>query len=108
MYTNKKFEIHFTSTLYKRLNAIYDYILEELHSPQAAKKLMRNLEEKIISLKDMPFMYPQIEKIDKDLQRQYRKLTVENYIILYIVDEKNKIIYISNMYHSDQDYLKYN
>ena len=26
MDTNKKFEIHFTSTLYKRLNAIYDYI----------------------------------------------------------------------------------
>lgn len=50
MDTNEKFEIHFTSTLYKRLNAIYDYIL----------------------------------------------------------DEKNKIIYISNMYHSDQDYLKYN
>lgn len=51
-----------------------------------------------------PRLYSKIEKKDA-FQRVFRKLVVDNYIILYTIDEYKKIIYISHMYYSGRNYL---
>ena len=102
-----EFKIIITPSAYKEMNRIYDYILEELYAEETAKKLMQEVEDKIQLLKYLPKIYEKLKKID-DLKRNYRRIVIKNFIILYTIDEKNKNIYISHMYYSGRDYLNYN
>ena len=52
-------------------------------------------------------MCAKIEKVDR-VKRQYRRLVVNNYIILYTVDEKEKIVYIAHIYYGGRNYLDEN
>lgn len=46
-----------------------------------------------------------IGKKDK-LKREYYRMVVKNYIILYTVDFDNKKVYISQMIYGKRNYLK--
>ena len=45
-------------------------------------------------------------KIPKKGRRneEFRKIVVDNYVILYTIDEKRKTIYISHMYYGRRNY----
>ena len=79
-----KFKIIVTPTAYREINKIYEYILYELDSRNAAKKLMEEIENKVQSLKYSPKIHSVISKVD-ELKRQYRRIVVKNYIILCII-----------------------
>ena len=49
-------------------------------------------------------MCTEIEKIDKP-KRQYRRMVINNYVILYTIDEIEKIVYIAHIYCGRRDYL---
>ena len=65
---------------------------------------MKQVESKIQNLKYEPKIHREIEKID-DLQRKYRKIVVKNYIILYTIDDDEKVVFVSHMYYSRRNYL---
>ena len=48
-------------------------------------------------------MFTKIE--NKKLKRQYRRMVVDNYVVLYTVDEKKRNVYIVHIYYSGRDYL---
>ena len=99
-----KYKVIITPTAYKEINRIYDYILIDLYAEKAAKKLMRKVEEIIQLLKYSPKIYAEIEKFD-ELKKQYRRIIIKNFVILYTIDEYNKVVYISHMYYSGRNYL---
>ena len=39
----------------------------------------------------------------KKLKKEYRKIIVKNYIILYTIDENNKVVYISHIYYGKRN-----
>ena len=53
----------------------------------------------------MPEMYMKIGKVDK-LNREYYRITIKNYVILYNIDFKKKKVYISHMIYGKRNYLK--
>ena len=99
MDTNK-YKVIITPTAYKEINRIYDYIIEELY---AAKRLMRKIEDEIQKLKYAPRLHTEIEKCD-ELKRNYRRIVINNFIILYTIDEYNNVVFISHMYYGGRDY----
>ena len=99
-----KFKIIVTPTAYREINKIYEYILYELDSRNAAKKLMEEIENKVQSLKYSPKIHSVISKVD-ELKRQYRRIVVKNYIILYTIDEEKREVFISHIYFGGRDYL---
>ena len=101
---NTKYKVIITPTAYKEINKIYDYISEDLYAEKATKNLMRKVEESIQNLKDAPKIHAKIEKID-ELKRQYRRIVIKNFVILYTIDEINKVIYVSHMYYGGRNYL---
>lgn len=103
----KKYKVIITPTAYKEINKIYDYITDDLDAEKAAKRLMNKVEQEIQRLKEMPKIHTEIEKID-ELKRIYRKIVVDNYVILYTIDEDNKVIFISHMYYVGRDYMSNN
>lgn len=98
------YEIEFTEDSKNEIREIYKYISDKLIAKEAAKRLMQKMRKIVMSLAETPRLYAKIEKSDKR-KRDFRKIVIDNYVILYTIDEKNKIVYISHMYYSGMDYL---
>lgn len=106
MDTNQ-YKVIITPTAYREIDRIYYYISENLYAENAARDLIKEIEEKLQRLKDTPKIHTEIEKFD-ELKNRYRRITIKNFIILYTIDEQNKVICISHMYYGKQNYLKNN
>lgn len=100
----KLYKIIVTPTAYKEIKNIYQYISEDLYAEKSAIKLMKKIEEKIMQLKINPKMYSKV-KISTKLKRQYRKIIINKYVILYTIDDIEKIVYISHMYYIGKNYI---
>ena len=103
MVTNQ-YRVIITPTALREMYRIYDYILSDLYADTAAEELMALVEEKVQNLKYAPRIYAEIEKID-ELRRRYRRIVVNNYIILYTIDEDNDVVYVAHMYYGSSNYL---
>lgn len=100
----KKYKVIITPTAYNEIDSIYNYITMNLYAEKAAKNLMNKVEEKIQNLKDSPKMYNEIRKID-ELKRTYRRMVIDNYVILYTIDESNDSVFVSHMYYGGTNYM---
>lgn len=99
------YQIIFMPVAMREISSIYNYITYELQAEIAAKRLLQLFEIEISKLKYSPRMYRMIEKYD-EVKRKYRRIIVRNYVILYTIDEENRIVYISHIYYGKSNYLK--
>lgn len=56
------------------------------------------------TLTRFPRMYSKINKYDR-LKKEYRKIVIDNYILLYTIDSQKNTIYISHIFYSGKNYL---
>lgn len=82
-------------------NAI-SYISIKLSNPIAAKNLLKRTEETIKILSDAPFSFP-VYHNSLIQKKEYRFLTVGNYIIFYRIDEAAKTVYVARFLYSGQN-----
>lgn len=99
------FEVEFTDECIKEMNEIYQYIDDKLKAGNAAKKLMSEVADRILNLSKLPESYMKIGKIDR-LKREYHRIIVKNYIILYSIDFKKRKVFISHMIYGRRNYLE--
>ena len=99
------YKIKFTQKCLTDIDNICSYISNTLKSQQASMKLRVKIKECVINLQKNPKMYSKIDKFDK-LKRMYRKIVINNYVLLYTIDEENELIYVSHMYYSGRNYLE--
>jgi len=62
------------------------------------KRFFTLVRKKIKQLKDFPLMYPVFE-----IDPNYRKMVIGDYLLFYIVDEDNKMVEIHRIFHGAQD-----
>lgn len=98
------YEIEFTEDARDEIREIYEYISKNLVNEVAAKRLMRKMRENVMDLAESPKIYAKIEKKDR-MKREFRRMVVDNFIVLYTIDENKKTIYISHMYYGRRNYL---
>ena len=98
------YEIEFTEGARDEIKTIYEYISKNLLNEDAAKRLMRKMRKNIMNLAKSPEIYVKIEKKDR-LKRNFRRMVVDNFIVLYTIDKYKKTIYISHMYYGKKNYL---
>lgn len=99
------YKLIFAPEFLKDIDAAFEYISCSLDSPQAAKALMKEIDDSIMRLKDMPYMYPKCDEPLKSLG--YRKLVVKNYVIIYEVGEQEKCAYLLRMFYGRRDYIRF-
>ena len=104
-FKDKTFEVEFTDKCIKEIINIYDYISTELKENRTAIKLISTVNEKILNLKTNPELYMKVGKVDK-LKREYHRIVIKNYVILYTVDYNQRKIFISHMIYGKRNYLK--
>lgn len=105
MDTNEQqYKIVFTNDAIIEMDSINHYITKNLYNSQAASRLMEKVEEAIYGLKDMPRKYAVIKKYE-ELNLQYRRIVINNYAVLYTIDEEEKTVYIVHMYYGERNFL---
>ena len=88
----------------EEIKHIYNYIANILNEREIANRLIIKILKRILELKESPRLYMKIGKLDR-LHNEYHRMVVNNYIILYTVDDLNKKIFISHIYYKRKNYL---
>ena len=79
---------------------IVRYISGELRNPAAADRLaMVNAAESILTF---PYALPAYQPI-RPLKREYRKILVQNFLMLYWVDEEKKLVTVARVVYAKRD-----
>ena len=91
-----KYRIRYLPETVSDRNDIKAYLSQ--YYENTAKKFFAIMKNKIARLKDFPYSCP-IYEDDPD----YRKLTVGDYLVFYMVKEEEKIVEIHRMFHGSRD-----
>lgn len=82
---------------------IVRYISRVLGNPIAAERLAETLIEAWERIAVFPYTNPAHRPI-RPLKREYRKLLVQNYLMLYWVDEENQCVTVARVVYAKRNY----
>ena len=105
MDSNNNYTVELTNDCKKDIRNIYCYIRYNLEAEDAANKLIEKMEYVIVNLAYYPKIYAKIDKYE-NTRRIYLRIVVENYIVLFSLDEQYKKVYVSHIYYKGRNYLK--
>lgn len=98
-----KYSVKLMSRAVRDLDDIYDYIAGSLLEPETATKLIDRMEQQIYSLEQMPYRCPERKK-GIYANRGYRQLMIENYTVIYRIDEANKMVIVVTVRYSPSNF----
>ena len=99
----KKYDVLITDEASNDIKGIADYISSGLREPALALKLISRFNDAISSLEDMPQRCSLVA--DEILAQQgIRKMLVENYIVLYVIDETEGTVYVIRILYNRRDW----
>ena len=104
-FSEQKFEVEFTDECIEEMIEIYEYISNNLKEDNAAKRLMIEVSNRVLDLAYSPELYMKIGKVDT-LKREYHRMVVKNYIVLYTIDYEKRTVFVSRMIYGKRNYLK--
>ena len=99
-----EFSVKLTAEFLEEIEEICNYISNKLKNIDASNRLREKVIYNVLLLEKSPKMYAEIERMDRT-ERQYRRMVVNNYVILYTIDEKEKIVFIAHIYYGGRNYL---
>ena len=99
-----KYELILTDKARLDLEDIYYYISKSLMADKAAENLINKIENSILRLENMPESCNIIIGL-KEKNKVYRKLIINNYIVIYRIDETNLKVYIIRIVYGGKNYL---
>ena len=80
-----EYKVKLTDVFLEEIEEICNYITNKLKNIDASNRLREKVIYNILLLENSPKMCAKIGKVDR-VKRQYRRLVVNNYIILWIVN----------------------
>ena len=101
---NMEYNIELTEEFLDEIEEICDYITNILKNEDASNRLREKVMYNVLLLEKSPEMFVEIEKTDKT-ERNYRKIVINNYVILYTVDKTEKNVYIAHIYYGGRNYM---
>ncbi|MBQ3537798.1 MAG: type II toxin-antitoxin system RelE/ParE family toxin [Clostridia bacterium] len=87
------------------LLGIAQYISSELGNAEAAIRLTENIIRKTDVLGEFPYSCPVYVPI-RQTKNEYRKLRVDNYLVFYSVNEKEKTVTVMRIIYARRDFEK--
>ncbi len=101
---NMEYRVELADEFLDEFEDICDYISNKLKNIDASNRLREKVIYNVLLLENSPRMCTEIEKTDRT-ERQYRRMVINNYVILYTIDEPEKIVYIAHIYYSGRNYI---
>jgi len=85
------------------VDQIARYISLDLCNPSAASTFLDRVEKSYRTITENPYLYALCD--DKRLQfKGYRKVIINNYLILYRIDEEKKDVYVVRVVYGPREY----
>jgi len=101
-----EYKVVFSEQSEKDLHNIYEYIAVKLLSPTNAYLQFSRIEKSILSLTSLPLRFKLYNS--KHWQKKcLHIMPVDNYIVLYAVDDKNKLVSIVRIMYGSMDIEKH-
>ncbi len=97
------YSVKLMSRALRDLDKIYDYIAHTLVEPGTALKLAERIENAIFSLETMPYRCPERRR-GAYAYRGYRQLLVENYTVIYRIQESEKQVIVVTVRYSSSEF----
>lgn len=97
------YSVKLMSRAQRDLDKIYDYIAHTLVEPGTALKLAERIENAIFSLETMPYRCPERRR-GAYAYRGYRQLLVENYTVIYRIQESEKQVIVVTVRYSSSEF----
>lgn len=98
-----RYIVKFLSRALRDLDGIYSYIAKSLLEPETALSLVERIEEQIYSLEHLPYRCSERKK-GVYANCGYRQLLVENYVVIYRVDEEEKQVIVVTVRYSSSEF----
>jgi len=95
---NMEYKVNFSEKCIEDIDNICKYISDDLKAINSSNRLRKKIIERVEILTRFPEMYPKINKYDR-LRREYHRIIIDKYIILYTIDKTTREIYISHMFY---------
>ena len=99
------YKLEFLRVALKDMLETVSYISNELKNPIAADRLSEKFVSAAEALADFPYSNPVYIPM-KQLNHEYRKTVVENYLMFYWVDEPGKTVTVARVIYGKRDYGK--
>ena len=97
------YKLKFLPLAKKDMTDIVRYISRDLQNPDAANHLAVKFIEAAESLLTFPYAASVYHPI-RPLNHEYRKITVQNYMMFFLVTEENKTVTIARVIYAKRDY----
>jgi plasmid stabilization system protein ParE len=99
------YDLLITAAAEADLDSIVEYIALTLNNPVAAKSLLDRIEESYRLLRSTPLAYAECSDSVFRAKR-YRKVVINNYLLVYRIDEKLQTVYVLRFFYGRQDYAQ--
>ena len=98
------FTVELTAKAKQDLRCLHDYIVDQYQNPKDASKLLERLTSAAKSLAVFPKMH-RVRKKDSN-GREIRFFPVDDYVIIYFVDERKQLVSIMHFCHGRRDFAR--
>ena len=98
-----KYSVMLMKRARRDLDGIYTYIARSFLESGTALALVQRIEKQILSLDQMPYRCPERTR-GAYANRGYRELVVENYTVIYRVDEPTKQVIVVTVRYSRSNF----
>lgn len=99
----KRYKVMLTEPALEDLQEIVKYISNEFKEPAIAKRLVGKIKEAVMSLVEMPTRHA-IVTDERLASQEIRKLMVENYIVFYVISEKDGAVTVIRVLYGRRDW----
>jgi addiction module RelE/StbE family toxin len=92
------YQVITTKRAFNDMDEISGYIANVLNAPQAADRLISDIEQQITKLNQMPYKFALVTN-ERLAQQGVRKIPINNYLVFYRVNERlHKVIVMRVLY----------
>jgi len=98
------YEVKLTNTAAGQLKDIISYISNILLEPEIAKRWSERIKNDILSLDNMPFRYPLVDK-EPWRAEGIHKMKIENFIVYYWVNEETSVVWVTAVVYGKRDQI---
>lgn len=96
-----KYKVKINPEAIRDLDSIYEYIACEKLAPENAKGQVDRIKKAILNLDIFPHSHQERNE-GRYARSGYRQLVIDNYIVIFRIDEANKIVYIVTVQYQGQ------
>lgn len=97
-----KYKIKINPRAIRELDSIYKYIANEKLDPENAKGQVDRIKKAILDLDTFPQSHQERSE-GRYAGKGYRQLLIDNYIVIFKIDEVNKIVYVVTLQYQGRN-----